>query len=186
MLCAKCDKRADCKALCDAAETYVNQDHRTFPGVLYLRDQTVPHPGPVEIYKDADTGQLTETGWSDMQGEGPALTGSDWQWLVSNVKLTLFQYAALNLYYWRGLTLRQAAELLGINSTTAKKHIDKAKLKIIEYLWVITNAAQRRGEEIAHGQKALVVSLLHAKRKFTPFYLRTKQDDDQGAFQLCL
>ena len=185
MLCETCEDRAACKALCDEAEQYVNQDHRTFPGVVYLRDQTVQHPGPVEIYRD-ESGDFHETGWSDMTGQSPALTAPDWRWLVDNVKLTLSQYAAVNLYFWRRLTLREVAGLLGINSTTAKKHVDKAKLKIIEHLWAVVQVKDRRGESVTPGQKALLSGLLHTRHKFTPPYLRPKQDEQQGALLSCL
>jgi predicted DNA-binding protein (UPF0251 family) len=186
MLCKTCKDRATCTALCNAAEQYVNQDHGTFPGAIYLRDQTVQHPGPVEIYRD-ENGEFHETGWADMTGQSPALTGQDWRWLVANVKLTLLQYAALNLYYWRRLTLREVAALLGINSTTAKKHIDKAKLKTIEHIWAVVQVKARRGQAVTTGQKTLLSGLLHTKHKFTPFYMRAKpQDNGQGIFQLCL
>lgn len=140
-LCNTCDRRDTCTELCEAAERYVDQDHTTFPAPVFLRDQTVQHPGPLDLT------------WPEMQGEAPELGAAEWAIVESIQWITARQKECIRLYYWERLSLRDIAAMLDINPVTVMRLVKKAQASLRRYLWAYLRLEEITAPEVAAKRK---------------------------------
>ena len=152
MNCLECPKRETCAELCPEAEAYVDQDRQTFPGNIYLRDQTAPDPAEMLATIEGD---IRVTAWPDLMGEIPSLGQEDISLACDETGLTDLQRRIMLAYYHAEETLADIGREMKVNVSTIHRHLARARRKVIFKLWATFRLKALKGEKLTWTQRRI-------------------------------
>jgi len=115
MLCQNCEKRSDCKELCQEAENYVSQDHVDDGNIVYMETDKLDYLNNALSYPEMIPPQLGSDEWA----------------IIKKCNLTARQKQCVKKYFFEHMTQAQVAEMLGISQQAVTQHLQAAIAKIL-------------------------------------------------------